>query len=64
MIYCTVYAIFLYYDGDGMKCDSINFMLLFFWDGLVFTIFFMEFINIGPVYIRWWLGVEWVVTKA
>ena len=38
MIYCTVYAIFLYdlyyYDDDDMKCDSINFMLFFFWDGL------------------------------
>ena len=23
------------------------------------TIFFMEFINIGPGYIRRWVGVEW-----
>ena len=25
---CNI-SIFLYYDGDDMKCDSINFMLLF-----------------------------------
>ena len=24
-----------------------------------FTIFFMEFINIGPVYIRGWAGGAW-----
>ena len=31
------------------------------WFLAVFMIFFMEFINIGPVYIRGWVG--WVVAK-
>ena len=32
-----------------------------------FDAFFIEFINIGPLYIRGWVegaGVGWVVTKA
>ena len=30
----------------------------------VLKIFFMEFINIGPAYMRRWAGGGWVVAKA